>query len=218
MQQFPVWKIGISLLWMLLSLGTGSSWGQALPDVFGYQQPERYLLKVDLVGLVQDRVNGVLYGQARLGFEQKLSPAWAGFGEVVSDLYWGRATGRPDPAFTITAEPRLYLFQAQDVRAGLRASNFSGNYITLSTSLRLRAPRVAWAPDARAGYLYPDRLAFAPLFGVQRRILTYGFADFRMGMEWRYRTTVAPLLSPGIDPQRGWQVGPVARLRLGLGI
>ncbi|RMG71349.1 MAG: hypothetical protein D6722_06985 [Bacteroidetes bacterium] len=201
--------------WLLMVSLPCLLWGQPTePDVFGYQRSERNMLKIDLVGLLQDRVHGVLYGQARLGYEHKVSPAWSFLVEGVSDIYYGRVVGRPDPAYTVTMEPRNYLFQAHQVGAGHRASNFSGNYVTISTSVRLRAPRLPGQPELGAAYLYPDRLAFAPLFGVQRRILRWGFADFRMGLEGRYQRLVAT----GSDPGGHWQMGPVARLRIGLAL
>lgn len=219
MRPFP---FALCLYGWLLLLGSGPAWTQGLPDVFGYQTPETHLVKLDLVGLAQGSVQGVVYGEVRMGYEQKLHPGWSVLVELMRDVFWQwpnrRLAGRPDPIYTLIVEPRHYLMQNQDVQAGARASNFSGNYVTLSTSLQVRDPQVPWDPSLSTAYLYADHVGLAPLFGMQRRILRYGFVDFRMGMEWQYRRPSGPPRGMGPDPRQGWQVGPAAHLRIGLGL
>ncbi len=125
-------------------------------------------------------------------------------------------------------EPRLYLGMRRRIEAGLSADNLTGNYL----GLRINYNRFrGWEnnPDFEGllrlgdGEVMPNRDAFSAFltFGMQRRLLRYGYFDLNIGLGGAHLQE----LEYWRDPEDGFlnstvnnSWGPAFHVQVGLGL
>jgi hypothetical protein len=101
------------------------------------------------------------------------------------------------PSFGFSIEPRWYFTMRKDIKNGLVANNFHGNYLGLRTSFELEISTVP-KPNTPTQigaekFVLNQYMSNELTFGIQRRILNRQYIDFGIGtgIKTRLRTTDA---------------------------
>lgn len=172
--------------------------------VFGYQQPASWWLKWNVLSALpafsEDPVTADIIDCAASRFETlprtglsgewKLSPAFsldagAEIGLSGSRYFKGKRFG-----WGMQVAPRWYFNMGRQVRKGIRASNFSGNYLSVEYRHFQGTDR---PPQSEAHEtLVSSYQAVTFRFGMQRRLLRFGFVDLSMGFGHNRRIDDAP--------------------------
>lgn len=179
--------------------------------LFGTKQPTRFLVKLNVAPAVQPLGKYALeegsifsnvlgdfddISKAELGLEWKVAPALSLYaGGVVptrgSKYYQGHYRGG---GWRI--EPRWYYEMPRRIRAGKSANNVSGNYIGLEYQAFMQSDR-----DKEPATLF-ERYQFQAVnlrYGLQRRLLRYGFVDLSIGAGYQQATYQSVYSSPRTD-------------------
>lgn len=195
-----------------------------LPDLFGYQDHDTRILKINLLDLVQFNTPKGLVGKLQLAYEQKLKPAWSLNTELSANYFFSaKQSTNPsmqlqDGILTLTLEPRYYLDLKRRIFFKQSRNNFSANYVSLAFSTRLLELNRGFSATDNARYLYSDNFGIAPVFGIQRRIFKWIFLDFHLGLRLSYGDPVRTQLFFPKDSDNVWQIVPHTMLRLGIAI
>lgn len=139
------------------------------------QIEEKSLLKLGVQDFALSSAGSyVQYGAA---FEHKLRPSLSVLAEVQQSLQTRQFSGLK--AYSFNAGARYYYNMNRRIRKGKSANNFSANYLSFQADNELY----------RRNDLVDHLTVFKVLYGLQRRIGKYGYADFNFG------------------PERGWKDG-----------
>lgn len=154
----------------------------AYNDLFLLDQKERFLLKIDLLGLARQLTNN--RSKLSLGLEQKIGKAASinlraiAEGAVLSPQKLISTNYLAYLSFAFEIEPRWFIGMSRKIRTGKGADNLSGNYIGLF--YRLETIPYGFIADG------PDYTIFNNYgglkFGMQRRIFNRWFFDFSVGL------------------------------------
>lgn len=145
-----------------------------------------------------------------LAYERRLSSAWSAQAELSPALTHYRPDGSPDPiaaGVQLRAQlaGRYYHNLERRLRQGRSTAGFSANYIGLALGLGVGA-----GPSETPFHLLKDGRGPATdaalLYGLQRRLGRYGFADVNVG------------LSAALRAGQVQNVRPAASLRVGLAL
>lgn len=197
---------------------------QRLPDLFGYQDHDTRILKINLLDLAQFNTPRGFVGKLQIAYEQKLKPAWSLNTELSANYFFSaKQSANPsmqlqDGILTLTLEPRYYLDLKRRIFFKQSRNNFSANYVSLAFSTRLLELNRGFSATDNARYLYSDNFGVAPVFGIQRRIFKWIFLDFNLGMRLSYGDPVRTQLFFPKDSDNVWQIVPHTTLRLGIAI
>lgn len=166
------------------------------------QVQERHLWKLGLNNLLFLPANGareftnvsraVRYGRygLHLAYERKLAAPWAVLAELSPYLLDYAPAGAAAPGVVLCAKAqvagRYYYNLARRLRLGKPAGNFSGNYFAVALGGGFGRPA-----HETAFFYYADSGPFARadgalLYGLQRRLGRYGFADFNAGIPFAF--------------------------------
>jgi len=160
-QERTLWKLGLNNVLYL-----PANWSR---EVSAVPQPYRY----------------ARYG-LHLAFERKLGTTWAVMGELSPYLLDYQPVELPIPGVVLCGRTQLagryYYNLGRRLRLGKSAGNFSGNYfsVSLGGGYGQRAHESAFFFFPQAGPF--ARFDAALLYGLQRRLGRYGFADFNVGI------------------------------------
>jgi hypothetical protein len=166
------------------------------------QVQERHLWKLGLNNLFFLPADGVRefttvpravrYGRygLHLAYERKLAAPWAVLAELSPYLLDYAPPGAAAPSVVLCARAqvagRYYYNLARRLRLGKPAGNFSGNYFALALGAGL-----GQSAHETAFFFYKESGPFARfdgalLYGLQRRLGRYGFADFNAGIPFAF--------------------------------
>lgn len=192
------------------------------PDIFGFMEEKQSLLKVDLLGIVQNIDETGFSGQLQIAYETKISTPWS----INSEFgigYAFKALPTTNPSFqvgneflSISVGPRYYYDLRKRIEARTSVDNLSANYLTVTVSSRIKPQPGGLTTSDRNGILIADNLAISPMLGVQRRLLGDGFVDFSIGFKFSYGDPVRTKILFPRGADIGWQLIPITKLRLGL--
>ena len=145
-----------------------------------------------------------------LAYERRLGRAWSGQAELSPALTHYRPDGSPDPiaaGVQLRAQlaGRYYYNLERRLRLGRSTGGFSANYFALALGLGVGA-----GPSETPFHLLKNGRGPATdaalLYGLQRRLGRYGFADVNVG------------LSAALRAGKVQEVRPAASLRVGLAL
>jgi len=164
---------------------------------FDFMTPAKWMFKADLgyslFNLFDDP--GI-----RISAETKLSEALSISANVQYDLESGRLTSREQLRLGTTI--RWYYDMKKRIAAGKSASNFSGNYLALEPS---------WLGEKGSNYYTNSGAELIAKFGIQRRLLRYGYFDLSYGLGVKH--------NPASPYSRGgWYLSTQPQLSLGLAL
>ncbi|MEO1217040.1 MAG: hypothetical protein AAFY45_26175 [Bacteroidota bacterium] len=195
-----------------------------VPDLFGYQDYDTRIFKLNVLDLVQFTNPDGIIGKIQFAYEHKLKPSWSLNTELSANYFFAyREFGKSnlklrDGILSLTLEPRFYLGMQRRMFFKQSKNNFSSNYVSLAFSTRLIELNRGFSATDNSRYLYSDNFGIAPLFGVQRRILKWIFVDFNLGIRVSYGDPLRTRLFFPKDSGKVWQIAPHTTLKLGLAI
>lgn len=170
---------------------------------FGTTVPARWMFKTDVANTLKTASNTIALN---LGVEYKLNPA------LSAGLDYQYASGiRINPEARhysakyhyISGNLRWYYDMKRRIAAGKSASNFSGNYIALESN---------WAPPVSfMRTKYKSSAGFGVKFGLQRRLLRYGYFDISYGVNASH-TPVST------NSKARWNISTQPKIALGFAI
>lgn len=152
-----------------------------------------------------------------LAYERKLSPGFsinAGL-SLNTEITIGDDSDAIINNLGLSLEPRYYLGMAKGVAAGERADNLSGNYLGLQLGYaRYRYASRDFMPNKSGSFLLLN-------YGIQRRLLKYGFIDIHAGIGATYGTSteLTPREGGGLSAssEDSWQPAVQLGATIGLG-
>ena len=143
---------------------------------FGAMTPAKWMFKVDVGKTASNLLNkpGFSIGaEAKLGEAVSLDVNYQ-YAQPIDAPKYLRAFVTPKNRFSTTI--RWYYDMKKRIAAGKSAANFSGNYIGFESAL---------STDELSNDPYP-RFDFTAKFGMQRRLLRFGYFDLSYGLGARY--------------------------------
>ena len=195
-----------------------------LPDLFGYQDYDLHIFKVNLLDIWQYADQSAVVGKIQFAYERKLKPSWSLNTEISANYaFLKRELGNAnlklrDGIISLSLEARYYLGMRRRMFFKQSKNNFSANYLSLAVSTRLIELNRGFTATDNSRLLYSDNFGIAPLFGVQRRILKRIFIDFNLGMRFSYGDPLRTRLFFPKDSETVWQLSPYTTLKLGVAI
>ncbi|MEM6800690.1 MAG: hypothetical protein AAF696_04755 [Bacteroidota bacterium] len=196
----------------------------ALPDLFGYQDFDLHIFKINLLDLWQYSDQSAIIGKIQFAYERKLKPSWSLNTEISANYaFLLRELGNAnlklrDGIISLTLEPRYYLGMKKRMFFKQSKNNFSANYLSLAISTRLIELNRGFTATDNSRLLYSDNFGIAPLFGVQRRILKRILLDFNLGMRFSYGDPLRTRIFFPKNAEMVWQLAPYTTLKLGVAI
>jgi hypothetical protein len=191
-------------------------WAEA--SIFRDQQPKQTWLRWNLAPLIDHLEPQLIRAILDLHYEQKLHPAWSVLAHYRRTVYlsWGvdPPTHRPPQAF-LGVGGRYYYQMVDNIQSGRQADNLNGGYLGLILGTQLTAR--SKGPNRNQNHWYSNSLSLTAMFGTQRQLFRFGFSDVGFGVRVTHGTQGPVRFIYPIYINDGWQVFPVAHLRLGLG-
>lgn len=188
-------------------IATGQETGQMAPQVFlseydrafEVMQPARWMFKLDLAKSLNTIFD---HPGVNLGVEYKLNPALS----VGIDYEYSPVinTGTTVEVYAIPPHRlggalRWYYNMKKRVESSKSASNFSGNYVTLES---------AWLQAGQNTITHPI-FDIGARFGLQRRLLRFGYFDLSYGLRAQYTPA-------SVYARQGWSYFSKPQLSIGL--
>lgn len=188
--------------------------------VFGTQQPTKFLLKWNALGLLPIVTQGEneqvlqsanLLNSASLDLraEAKLAPMLSL--QVAGAFYRYAPTvfNRGGHLVDVRVEPRWYFDMPRRIRAGKSANNLTGNYIGLEG-------RRFWFNNGMYNTFETNSLSLR--FGMQRRLWRYGFFDLSYGVGYQSGLYRYSIVGGAIDEYKDQSTFGEARVALGFAL
>lgn len=160
-QEHHLWKLGLNNLFFL-----PANWSREISTVPSGRRYGRYGL--------------------HLAYEQKLGSPWSVLAEVSPYLLDYSPVGEPSGGVVLCARAqvagRYYYNLGRRLRLGKSTGTFAGNYfsVALGGGFGKQAHETAFLFHDQSGPF--ARFDAALLYGLQRRLGRYGFADFNVGI------------------------------------
>ncbi|MEL6672161.1 MAG: hypothetical protein AAFR61_08205 [Bacteroidota bacterium] len=194
------------------------------PDLFSFWQPEKSMLKFELLSLVEQYRNEQLMGRFLLGYEQKLNLRWSLHTEVSTfyqldrnqGLIWGGSAQQKEVQVGIG--PRYYFNLKKRVDAGESVDNLSANYLSIQLSSRMRRNERGIGGPTSEGAFYADNFSAHLLWGVQRRIFKHAYFDVAFGLRFAYGEALPNRWLFPLDIGPHWQFLPTSSIQFGLAL
>lgn len=221
---FLCWFISIFNLHGQDSSALNDTFPPSEAKLFSLKVPESSMLKLDLVNLVQQANTRGIIGMARIAYEQKLKTSWSLNGELSTSYILNFDPKRPanmlldESVIGVGFGTRYYHNLQQRINEGKNADNLSANYFSFMAGTRLKPSASGWTATDRTSTLYTDNISLYYLYGMQRRIFSFGFMDFNIGFKFSYGDPPRSTIIIPRDAENGWQFIPITSFRIGLAL
>lgn len=190
--------------------------------VFHLHSPRQSWLRLDMLPLVQEAENRVMRGLFTVAYEYKLTTSWSILSEAQFhyrlSLQRQRPIGGTDPKLGIQLGTRYYYHLDRNLTEGRQANNLSGHYLGVYLGSRFHSPRTRQGNNwIRSPLWYRENASFSVLGGIQQQLFKFGFFDVAFGVRVSHGTSDLARFIFSTRLEDGWQIFPVAQIRVGIG-